>query len=44
MEGELPRRATALVLDWAEIHQAELIEDWDLCQAKQHPKAIRPLA
>lgn len=44
MEGELPRRATALVLDWAEMHQAELIEDWDLCQAKQHPKAIRPLA
>jgi hypothetical protein len=26
-EGELPRRATELVLDWAELHQAELLAD-----------------
>ena len=41
--GFLPRRATELVLDWAELHQSELLEDWDLCQANQHPKAIEPL-
>ena len=41
--GALPRRATQLVLDWAELHQAELLEDWDLCQKKQHPKPIVPL-
>lgn len=43
IEGELPRRAAMLVLDWAELHRAELLEDWELCQLKQHPKPIRPL-
>ena len=42
-EGSLPRRACHLVLDWAELHQQELLEDWDLCQVKQHPKPIEPL-
>ncbi len=42
-EGELPRRAKQLVLDWAELHQAELLADWDLCQANQHPRPIDPL-
>lgn len=42
-EGTLPRRAAQLVLDWAELHQAELLEDWDLCKAKQRPKEIAPL-
>ncbi len=43
IEGELPRRALNLVLDWAELHQAELLEDWELCRAKQQPKPIAPL-
>ena len=43
MEGMLPRRAIQLVLDWAELHQAELLEDWDLCQDKQMPRPIEPL-
>jgi hypothetical protein len=42
-EGTLPRRAAQLVLDWSELHQAELLEDWDLCKTKQHPKEIAPL-
>ena len=42
-EGGLPRRALNLVLDWAELHQKELLEDWTLCQAKQPPKPIPPL-
>lgn len=42
-EGSLPRRASGLVLDWAELHQQELLEDWDLCQVKQQPKPIEPL-
>lgn len=41
--GKLPRRAAELVLDWAELHQQELLEDWDLCQEKQQPKPIEPL-
>jgi hypothetical protein len=43
MEGKMPRRAQNLILDWAELHQAELLEDWKLCEAKQQPKPIAPL-
>jgi hypothetical protein len=43
MEGKLPRRALDLVLDWAELRQANLLEDWDLCQAHQQPREIEPL-
>ena len=43
IEGNLPRRASQLVLDWAELHQEELLIDWDLCQANQHPKPVAPL-
>jgi hypothetical protein len=41
--GELLRRAQELVLDWAELHQQELLEDWRLCMEKQQPNAIAPL-
>jgi len=41
--GDLPRRAQELVLDWAELHQEELLEDWRLCMEKQQPKPIAPL-
>ena len=43
LEGKLPRRATSLVLDWAELHRAELMKDWELCQAMQAPEPIAPL-
>ena len=43
VEGRLPRRALGLVLDWAELHKAELLEDWRLCQAKHKPNKISPL-
>ncbi len=41
--GTLPRRALVLVLDWAALHQRELMEDWELCRSKEHPKKIAPL-
>lgn len=41
--GSLPRRALALVLEWAQEHRKELMEDWDLCAQKQSPKKIDPL-
>lgn len=41
--GVLPRRAQQLVLDWAELHQEALLEDWQLCMNKQQPKQIPPL-
>jgi len=41
--GSLPRRALALVLEWAAEHREELMEDWQLCEQKQTPKRIAPL-
>ena len=43
LEGNLPRRALSLILDWAELHQAELLADWELCTKKQMPNKIEPL-
>jgi len=43
MEGSLPRRARKLVLDWAQLHEAELRQDWDLAQANQPLIPIPPL-
>lgn len=43
LQGRLPRRALALVLEWAAEHRHELMEDWVLCQTKQLPKKIPPL-
>ena len=40
--GSLPRRALGLTIEAVE-HRAELMEDWNLCQAKQQPRKIRPL-
>ena len=42
--GNLPRRALALVLEWAQEHRAELSEDWDLCRRNEQPRKIAPLA
>ena len=41
--GSLPRRALNLTIEWAIEHREELMEDWNLCQSKQHPKRIKPL-
>ncbi len=43
MEGDLPRRARELVLDWAELHQADLLVNWGLCERHLPPHAIAPL-
>jgi hypothetical protein len=33
----------ALTLDWAKLHQNELLADWELCASKQAPQSIAPL-
>jgi hypothetical protein len=43
IEGWLPRRALGLVLDWAELHQNELLSNWELCSKNRPPKKIEPL-
>lgn len=41
--GELPRRQRRLVEAWAELHQEELLADWERLQAGQTPLPIDPL-
>ncbi|QWV96379.1 DUF4160 domain-containing protein [Geomonas nitrogeniifigens] len=43
MEGELPRKQVKLVLAWAELHQEELIADWQLVMNGEAPLKIQPL-
>ena len=38
MEGQMPRRALSLILEWAKEHRAELMEDWELCTRNQPPQ------
>ena len=41
--GGLPRRQQRLVEAWAEIHQRELLEDWNQLQGGRPPFKIEPL-
>ena len=43
ISGSLPRMQQRLVEAWAEIHRAELQEDWALLQSGQPPVKIEPL-
>lgn len=43
IQGTMPRRALALILEWASAHRTELLEDWKLCKENQSPKKISPL-
>lgn len=42
-EGGLPSRQTKLALAWAELHQEELLNDWDLVMNGKEPFKIQPL-
>ena len=42
-DGKLPRRALNLVLDWAELHREELLNDWEKCCKHHTPEKIKPL-
>jgi hypothetical protein len=41
--GHLPSRATRLILEWAEMHRQELIENWELCAKGLTPRTIQAL-
>lgn len=43
LEGRLSRRALKLVLEWAKLHQNELLKNWELCEQKMRPEKIAPL-
>jgi len=41
--GSLPKKKERLVLAWVEIHQDELIADWELASNGELPFKIEPL-
>ena len=43
LAGGMPRRAKALVLEWALEHRPELLENWERAQANRPLRAIEPL-
>jgi hypothetical protein len=43
IRGALPRRALGLVLDWAELHRGELMENWKRAQQHLDLSNIEPL-
>ena len=44
IDGQLPRRAEALVTEWATLHRDELRRDWELARVGQPLTLIPPLA
>ncbi len=43
LEGNLPSRALKMVIEWAELHQDELIENWERAALLQTLGNIDPL-
>jgi hypothetical protein len=43
LEGELPKRVSALVLEWAFEHRAELLKNWNLAGQREDLNKIQPL-
>jgi hypothetical protein len=44
LEGKLPNRAISMVLEWAALHQRELMENWQRLRGDQGAEKIEPLA
>lgn len=43
LEGSLPPRVNALVLEWAFLHREELMEDWTLALENKPMNRVAPL-
>ena len=43
VHGEFPNRALRLVLEWAQLHKPELLDDWQRARQGQPLKRIAPL-
>ncbi|SMM98622.1 putative ORF-2 [uncultured Candidatus Thioglobus sp.] len=43
IKSNLPKKQSKIVLAWAEIHQDELKQDWDLVMNGKQPFKITPL-
>ena len=43
LRGRFPRRALGMVLEWAALHQQELLDNWERLHNDQPPHRIDPL-
>ena len=43
ISGDLPPKALGLIMEWAKIHQEELMKEWKLAQNKKSLFKIEPL-
>lgn len=43
LKGKLPPRALSLVMEWAQIHQEQLMEDWNYAASNKKLHKIPPL-
>jgi hypothetical protein len=43
VHGDFPKRALRHVLEWLDLHQGELLENWQRVQARKPPYKIAPL-
>ena len=43
LEGNLSNRATSLVIEWAALHQRELLINWNRLRTNQPVEKIQPL-
>jgi len=43
LRGRFPRRALGMVLEWAAIHQQELLDNWERLHNDEIPQRIDPL-
>jgi len=43
VHGDFPKRALRLVLEWLDLHQDELLVDWDRIQKGRPANKIAPL-
>jgi hypothetical protein len=42
LKGKLPPRALSLVIEWAQVHQKELMEDWNYAAKNKKLQKIPP--
>jgi hypothetical protein len=43
VEGRFPKRALAAALEWADLHRAELVDDWERAARHDVLRPIEPL-
>ena len=43
VSGDFQKRALSHVLEWLDLHRAELLEDWELAKQRQPLKKVTPL-